>query len=290
MKRLLLLVLLLAIAQAGFSQMERERVSLDEPVDAMFKAPHVILMNSSKNLEKNTLHMMIKHVFDPVETGIQQLYGLDVQANIKLSLDYGVTDKLSVGISRSKFQKMYQARYKYTLFQQLKSGNFPVDILLAGNAGVNTTPNDKFDTFTNRMSYSQQAIFARKFSPSLSLQIAPTYVHYNLVDPGEYNDYFALGAGGRFKVTNRTSVNLEWVPVLTETSQNTYNSFSVGVDIETGSHVFQLFFTNSFGMDNQNIISHTSNDFFGDPFGQFRFGFNVNRIFLLGEKDEGLRW
>jgi hypothetical protein len=188
------------------------------------------------------------------------------------------------GFGRSNVNKEIDAFVKYKIIRQ-SSGlrNVPVTISWFSSAVVRTTPfenPDRKNYFSSRLYYCHQLLIARKVSDALSLQIAPTLVHRNLVaDSTQANDIYALGMGGRYKITKRSSFNFEWVPVPGNQLDPIYkNSLSLGFDIETGGHVFQLHFTNSKPMNEKGFITETTGNW---AEGDIQFGFNVSRIFSV---------
>ncbi|HKK44536.1 MAG TPA: DUF5777 family beta-barrel protein, partial [Balneolaceae bacterium] len=276
-------IVFLGITRAATAQLTPHLADVKHPVKGTFKAPTVILTNSVKNLYANTLNMSIYHTFGLVSSGVNQLYGLDSGANIRLGLDYGITDKLSVGIGRVRLGKIVDGRFKYTLLQQMKKdSNGPISLAVSGDLGITTDQKPFSGSYTtgDRMNYMLQAIAARKFSNKFSFQIAPIFAHYNRVYPGEHNNYFGVGLDARYKLTGHTALALEYIPTFNK-NPNTYNTVAIALNMETGGHVFQLFFTNSQSFDQQGLLRNTQNDFWA---GDFRFGFNINRIFWFKGK------
>jgi len=250
---------------------------------ATFKSTRVINMHSVENAAAGHLDFRISHRFGTINSGVQDLWGLD-QAYMRLGFEYGVTDKLMAGFGRSNVNKEIDAFVKYKIIRQ-SSGlrNVPVTISWFSSAVVRTTPfenPDRKNYLSSRLYYCHQLLIARKVSDALSLQIAPTLVHRNLVaDSTQANDIYALGMGGRYKITKRSSFNFEWVPVPGNQLDPIYkNSLSLGFDIETGGHVFQLHFTNSKPMNEKGFITETTGNW---SEGDIQFGFNVSRIFSV---------
>jgi hypothetical protein len=250
---------------------------------ATFKSTRVINMHSVENAAAGHLDFRISHRFGTINSGAQDLWGLD-QAYMRLGFEYGVTDKLMAGFGRSNVNKEIDAFVKYKIIRQ-SSGlrNVPVTISWFSSAVVRTTPfenPDRKNYFSSRLYYCHQLLIARKVSDALSLQIAPTLVHRNLVaDSSQANDIYALGLGGRYKITKRSTFNFEWVPVPGNQLDPIYrNSLSLGFDIETGGHVFQLHFTNSKPMNEKGFITETTGNW---AEGDIQFGFNVSRIFSV---------
>jgi len=260
------------------------RANVNKPVIATFKAPDVILFPSVKNLYANTLNMSIYHTFGLLNSGIKQFWGLDGGTNIRLGLDYGITDNLSVGLGRTSQHKIVDGRFKYSILHQMTEKGSPIDLSVTGDLGIITEPL-AFQgpyTFSDKLGYSLMFMAAHKFNEDFSFQISPAFVHFNRVFPTEKNNYFGVGLSGRYKLTDHTALAVEYMPVLNKTSTMT-NALSVAFNIETGGHVFQLFFSNSQSFDPQEIMRRTNNQ----AFKGFRFGFNINRIFWFkGAKRE----
>ncbi len=253
---------------------------------ATFKTSRLINGHSVENTQAGVLDAKISHRFGTVNGGLYDLFGLD-NASMRMGLDYGITDWLMIGAGRSTYQKQYDVFTKYKFLRQ-SSGKkkIPVSaaVMVAAMAQTQkwTDPN-RPNYFSSRMYYAAQLIVARKFSENTSVQIMPSWVHYNLVtNATDPNDIIAIGIGGRQKITKRISVNAEYYHQIPGYKfPNTANSLSIGFDIETGGHVFQLHFTNSRGMTERTFISETAGKW-GD--GDVLFGFNISRVFTLKKK------
>ncbi len=252
---------------------------------ASFKSNRVINGHSIENAAKGVLDMKISHRFSPVRNGLYDMFGLD-GATIRIGLDYGVTDRLMVGFGRNSREKIIDGFVKFKILRQ-SSGlrNCPVTLVYLADAQVKTVAfaePERNNTFSQRLFYTHQVLLGRKFSDRLSLQVMPTLVHRNLVaTQNESNDVFALGVAGRWKLTKRLALTVEHYYVapgqLAETSKA---PLSIGLDIETGGHVFQLHFTNTSDMTYKGFITETQEPWFGSPNG-IRFGFNVSRVFTI---------
>ncbi len=252
-------------------------------VTGTFKGVHVINMQTVEMPARGALNFIIMHRFGKLNDGAYNFFGLD-NATIRLGLDYGITNRLSVGIGRSSYLKTFDAYGKYKLLRQTDGNNaMPVTAdLLTGITSYTQKYSDKnYLNARYRTAYFTQLLLARKFSNRISLQVVPTWLHYNLVPlTRDKNDVFAVGVGGRIKITKRMSINAEYnfVPDNQLVSQERHNSLSLGLDIETGGHVFQLIFTNSQAMTEPQYIGQTTGRWSkGDIF----FGFNVSRIFNI---------
>lgn len=254
-----------------------------EYTTASFKTDRVINLHSLENTAAGNLDIKISHRFGFFSGGAYELFGLD-QASIRIGGDYGITDRLMIGAGRSSYEKTFDAFAKFKLLRQSTGAKkTPVTLCLFGSAAVKTIkPSDptRVNYFSSKLYYTGQIIIGRKFSKAFSLQLSPTIVHRNLVDKAsEKNDVLALGAGARFKLGKRTSLNAEYIYVLPNQLAPEYrNSVSIGFDIETGGHVFQLHFTNSTSMIEKGFIAETIGDV-GN--GDIHFGFNIARTFNI---------
>lgn len=275
-----------------FKQAEDESKKKDaqttEIVTAAFNGTRVINGHSVETTKRGVLDFQIRHRFGFINTGLYDFFGLD-NATERMSFDYGITDRLAVGIGRSTFQKQMDGFIKYRLLRQstgYKAMPISVTLLAAGIVKTikNTDPTKPL-TGTDKTSYAYQAIIARKFNKKTTLQLMPTLVHYNLVPKAtDPNDMFSLGIGARQKISRRFALTAEYYHQFNKFDG--YNSsLALGVDIETGGHVFQLHFTNSTGMTEPTFIHETSGDFFK---GDIHFGFNISRAFTL-TKNKGSR-
>jgi hypothetical protein len=220
------------------------------------------------------------HRFGQLNQGAYNLYGLDF-ATLRLGFNYGITDRLSVGIGRSSLDKVFDGSLKYKLLMQTEDNRMPVSVSIYSSlAYISLMYADKpYLTSQYRMIYTNEFLIARKINQGLSLQLTPVWMHFNLVPtPEDKNDVFAIGAGGRLKITKRMSINAEYNYLLPNQVQSTkvYNSLSLGVDFETGGHVFQLVFSNAQGMIEPYYLAKTT-DSWGK--GGIYFGFNISRVF-----------
>lgn len=304
MKKTYLLIFFFTLFTASLlSAQEGDLLSLlgeDKTTDyttATFKTNRIINGHSIENTAAGVLDFKISHRFSPVRQGVYDIFGLD-GATIRFGLDYGITDRLMVGIGRSSHEKIVDGFAKYKLLRQSKGKkNMPITLSYLIDAQIKTI---KFDDdsrnnyFSSRVYYTHQLLIGRKFNERLSLQLMPTVVHRNLtISPEDKNDVFAIGAGGRIKLTKRLALNAEYYFVPEGQIVGNYaNSLSVGVDIETGGHVFQLHFTNSRDMTYKGFITETSEDWFfkndeDRMLSGIRFGFNISRVFTV-RKPKGL--
>jgi Membrane bound beta barrel domain (DUF5777) len=253
---------------------------------ATFKTTRISNGHSVEVLPAGVLDAKIQHRFGSMSNGAGTFFGLD-DASIRLGVDYGITNRLMTGIGRSTYQKQVDAFLKYQLVRQMVSGGSPVTVTALASAMIRTDNYDENLTyepyFSDRLSYALQLMVARKLSEGISLQLMPTLVHYNIVPKStDPNDIISMGIGGRFKLTKRTSFNVEYYYNLPDYKfEGTRNAITFGFDIETGGHVFQLLFTNGQGVAERPFISETTGDFWD---GDIHFGFNISRVFQIGGK------
>jgi len=296
----LILILLSLLSSAAFAQADSLMDMLNndtksnkkEAVTATFKATRIINSSTMENLAAGVLDFRISHRFGQLNQGAQNFFGLD-NATTRLGLDYGVTQWLMLGIGHNTLNKENDGFMKIKILRQ-KINGLPISLSYAGAISVLGPPvpsvpaGDKW-YFSNRLYYTNQLLLARKFSDKLSLQLMPTIVHYNLVDSSKFsNNTFALGIGGRVKVSRRIAITGEYYyrfnnADLLYSGVKTYNSFSIGADIETGGHVFQLFFSNSPGMTERTFIGQTTDSW---EKGELHFGFNISRVFTVVKPKE----
>ncbi len=265
--------------------LESETESTTDYTTATFKTTRLINGHTIENVGKRVLDVKISHRFGKVNGGGYELFGLD-NATMRMGFDYGITNYLMVGIGRSTYQKTYDAFFKVKILRQSKGKrNMPITLSYVPTIALKTIrfeDTSRTNYFSSRLFFTHQLIIGRKFSESTSLQLMPTYTHRNLVQLAtEPNDLIAIGIGGRQKLSKRVSLNFEYYYQLPDYKLlNTTNSLSVGFDIETGGHVFQLHFTNSQGMSERTFITETTGLWEkGDIF----FGFNISRVFTIGK-------
>jgi len=248
-----------------------------------FKGTRIINGQSVETKAKGALEFIFSHRFGAINSGAYNLWGLD-DAFVRLGLEYGLTDRLGIGVGRSSTDKTFDGFLRYKVARQSKGArNFPVTITAIGNTYIKTSPKadeNPLLVFEDRVSYVAQVLIARKFTPNFSAQLTPIFVHRNTVEQStENNDDYALGIGARYKITRSMALSGEYYYRLNP-HENTpyYNSIGFGLDVETGGHVFQLLFTNSLGMNERAMVTETDGDFFA---GDIHFGFNISRTFQI---------
>lgn len=291
MKKILLVLLFPFVA---FSQddllKDIEVVDSNQVVTSAFKSLKIVNLESTKLASKGDFYFVVAHRFDYFNNGFEDFFGLD-NANTQLKFLYGINEWLTVHLARSGFQKTYDLAAKYRLVTQKENGT-PFTIVGFNSIAINSELKEKDYPklkFENRLSYVAQVLISRKFSEKLSLQLAPSFFHENtlrdildtnnqpvLPNPQD-NSQFAVGIGGRYKLTSRWSVNADYAAHLNRASSAiTKNPLSIGVDLETGGHVFQMHFTNSRAMHEAGFLGQTTGDW---GKGEIAFGFNLVRVF-----------
>jgi hypothetical protein len=280
-------------SQDLMDMLESEEIAISEPekIAYTFKAIKLINANTIETTKKKTLEFSITHRFGNMDLGNgdgkHTLYGLDNASNIRFSLDYGLTDKLSIGFGRSKTNEHLDWNLKFRFLEQ-KKGGMPVSVAYFTNLALTPVANIPDNDFANRLSYTHQLIIASKISRGISLEILPTLLHRNYVrflgyhpDNGstDENDLMALGFGGRFKITKRMTFLVDYFLTFSEfraSGNDFYNSLGVGVEIETGGHVFHINLTNSSGIIENDFLPDTRDSWGNDG---YKMGFNISRVF-----------
>lgn len=245
-------------------------------VPPAFKGLQIVTAQSTKLAAKGDLYFVVAHRFGDVSEGFDNFFGLD-DAATKIGFIYGLSDNLSLSLSRETFMKTYEGAIKYRIIKQ--SEKFPVEVVGYHTVALNSEL-DKDDfpklEFSNRISYLSQLLISRRFSESFSLQLSPSYVHKNLYMPNtDEKDQMLAGFGGRYKISKRVSINAEYFVNFSE-SDVYKNPASLGVDIETGGHVFQLLFSNSQVNSDIGYLTNATGDW---GKGNIYFGFNLYRVF-----------
>jgi len=282
MKKILLALFLapcLALAQNDLLE-EIDTITVQDDYEiAAFKGLKIVNFETTKMAPKRRLYFVVSHRFGSIKSGIEEFFGLD-QAVTRLNFIYGITDGVNLGVSRSSFEKTYESSLKLRLLRQSENGS-PFNIvsfntvLLNGALDKDNLPGL---TFKHRLSYVIQALISRKMNQKLSLELIPTFFHDNLVTlDAQDNSQYAIGFGGRYKISNRVSLNADYGLHLNRATNSPFkNPLSVGIDIETGGHVFQLHFTNAQPMNISTVLNQATGDW-GKA--DIYFGFNLLRIF-----------
>lgn len=292
-KAALLSAIFLLLSGSIFSQdldslMNAETTSSEKVATATFKSTRIINGHSIEQMKNRQLEFRISHRFGTLNEGTYGLFGLD-QSVIHFSLEYGINNWLMAGIGRGSVNKTYDAFGKVRILRQSTGErSMPIHLSYFASVELNTLhfperPEGTSNYFSSRLAFVQQLLIARKINENLSVQLTPTFIHRNLVKTTlDMNDIYALGAGARYKLSKRLSVNGEYYytyqPNAEHLDPRTYNVMSVGVDIETGGHVFQLMLTNTQGMREGTFIPATLGSWDN---GDIHLGFNISRVFAL---------
>ena len=252
-------------------------------MSATFKDTRIVNVQSNETPAEGVLHFVIAHRFGTLSAGIYDLWGLD-NAQMRMALDYGITDRLAVGVARNTYQKTLEANVKARVLRQTNGPEaFPISVTwysVAMANGLRVSEDDQPYPVSRRLSYVHQAVLARKMNEKLSLALVPSFVHRNVVqESGDAHDLFLMGVGGRYKLGPRLSLNGEYHHFLTQTFGDAFSpSLSLGVDIETGGHVFQLHITNARGMFERSFLAEPAGSWAN---GDLYFGFNLSRVFTV---------
>jgi hypothetical protein len=291
MRRLAVILLLIQVTSGLFAQddlmdlLEQDSIPEVNYAGATFKSTRIMNGHSIEKMPAGQLDFRVSHRFGLLSSGPYEFFGLD-QSNVHFGFDYGINDWLMLGIGRGTYEKTFDAFAKFSCLRQSSGARvMPVSVSILSSVALKSTrwsDPERDNYFSSRLSYVGQVLIARKISQGLSVQITPSYVHRNMVltelDP---NDLFAVGAGGRIKITRRISFNAEYYYLANPKaamSQKIYDPLSLGFDIETGGHVFQLIFTNSLAMIEKGFIGETTGNWLK---GDVHFGFNISRVFTL---------
>ncbi len=308
-------VFLFAVLSSGafaqddmLSMMEESQPKTHEKVVATFKGSKVINAQTTETVKARTCDFNIAHLFGNIGVqsngGVHSLYGLDNVSDVRFGFDFGITNNLTLGIGRSKQSEMIDGLVKYRILTQTTDNHIPLSLAVYSDLGYNPQSAPKFydGLATNtdfkqkeihRISYVSQIIIARKFGSRFSMELLPTYQHRNYVlatinannGAAETNDLISMGAAVRYKLTNRLLIIADYFYTFSKYRNNNttpafYNPLAIGLEIETGGHVFHLNFTNVSGIVENNFIPKTTDSWLK---GGFKFGFNISRVFNVGK-------
>lgn len=280
-----LVLVVSALAQEKDLLSELENKAGDRQwVTGAFKSTRVINAHSMEILGKGVLDVRILHRFGLISSGGGQFFGLD-QASMRIGLDFGLSRNVMIGVGRSTFRKELDVFVKARIIRQSEGSHAsPLSVLLAFGGTLRT---EKYfflpkPGFAERSGAYLQLIAGRKFTGKWSLQLSPI-VLYSGTPFNSRGDQWLLapGIGTRYKLNKRVALTLDYHVPLAKMDSIYTKPLSVGFDIETGGHVFQLHFSNSAGMNERAFLTETTGAFFK---GDIRFGFNLSRIFQVGKK------
>ena len=262
-----------------------------QAVTAAFKSSRLILSQTSTMVKKNDLDFKVIHRFGDiggVDGGSKTLYGFDNSTDIYIGFEYGISDRLNISFGRSKYEQLIDLQLKYAFLQQKEKDGSPFSISGLIKTGftpykVNTTI---FDSYGNRFSHFVQAIISRKFSPNLSLQVTPGFLFRSVVlGAGDEKTMFSTGIAGRYKFTKRFGVVADYYFINSDYRKNNpntsfYNPLGLGIEIETGGHVFSMNFANAKAIAENNFLPNSTSSW---GKGQYRFGFTISRMFTFNK-------
>jgi hypothetical protein len=291
-KTLITLFLMVIVSFAGaqdlLNELQNSGEQEKEYTEQTFKGTRVVNGFSIETKGQGELEFIISHRFGRLNSGGYEFFGLD-QATIRLGFEYGLTNRLGIGVGRSKLNKIYDGYLKYKLLQQAKGGGSPITVTVVGTTGLLTYDSNRFKPTSPKLTvrqgsyFSGHALIARKFSPAFSMQVSPVLLHANLVSVGETKTLGSIGVGARYKLTKSLSINTEYFHRLNAPDDFYKNCVGLGIDIETGGHIFQLIFSNTSGMVDRTYLGNTDGDI---ARGDINFGFNLTRTFQAGKKKE----
>ena len=288
--KLIVIFLYLTAVMTSFGQddllgiLNEESETKQEFIESAFKGTRVANAQSLEIPKPKILQFMIQHRFGSIENGFYDLFGTDY-AMIRYDFHYGLNEKISFGLGRSSFDKIYDVFLKLKLVRQYKgSRSVPVSVLYYGDIGVETMRKSEDyspfnNNFLNRLIYINQLIIGSKINRNLSIEVLPTSIYRNLVPSIEMkHQQFSLGMAGRYKLTSRFSVNADYFFPLGDRSSDFINSFAIGFDYETGGHVFQVMISNAQGSYENTFIENANGDISKN---RLYLGFNISRAFSL---------
>ncbi|REE82290.1 hypothetical protein BX611_1837 [Lutibacter oceani] len=261
-------------AQEDEKKDEKVKEKVERPA---FESSFIVDNPTNVLFSKNSLEVTMQHRFGTINGGTNDMAGFWAPSNIRIGLTYAIHERLTIGYGTTKFNRLQDFNWKVALLRQTRSGSMPFSVSYYGNFTIDARSKENFNMIQDRYSYFNQLIIAKRFSPNVSLQIAPSVSHYNLVDGDTMkNDMVAVSFGGRFKVSPQTSILLDYSQPITKFESDPKPGVSIGAEFATSAHAFQIFLTNYNGLVSQKNYMYNQNDFFN---GDFLIGFNITRIY-----------
>jgi hypothetical protein len=283
MKKLSFLYIFLLISPLAMLSQEMEKDSVvDKPERAAFESSYIVDTPTDVLPIKNTLEVQMSHRFGTVNGGTNDLIGFWAPSNIRIGLAYSLHERLTIGYGTTKFDRLQDFNWKVGILKQTRSGRIPVNVSYFGNFTIDARKAENFLVEQHRYSNFHQLIISRRFNSKLSLLVAPSVSHYNLVPQRMRNDVIALSLGGRYKISPQTSILVDYThPFIhhlddVDFDMDPEDGLSLGVEFRTSSHAFQLFISSYQGIVPQKNIMFNQNNF-GD--GDFLIGFNITRLY-----------
>lgn len=294
MTALLLSVLLVAQISVFAQDETTEEKPAERPARAAFESGLLFDGATTTLQPSKTLEMIIQHRFGSMDNGITDLYGIWAPSNIRLGLNYSILDNLTVGLGTTKFNKMQDLQLRYKVLQQTRSNKIPVTVVVYEVIGIDGSAESKFGVnykFSNRINYFTQVLISRRFNDKLSLQIAPSFTHYNSTDSLVDHDRFALSVAGRYKFSPQSSVIVsgdfpfhfqgmsEIREEINETLDPLRPNVCIGLEVSTSTHAFHIYLGTSQGiLPQENTINNRYVK--EEPFykGNIILGLNITRL------------
>lgn len=276
-KYLILLFAFLIVPFISIAQEEEEESKKDKVERPAFECSAIIDNPSNVLFSKNTLEVMMQHRFGLINGGTNDLAGFWAPSNIRMGVSYAIHERLTLGFGTTKFNRYQDFNWKVAILNQTRSNKMPVSLAYYGNFTIDARTKENFNLIQDRYSYFNQLIIAKRFSPKISVQVAPSISHYNLVSSTMKNDMVAVAIGGRYKISNQTSFMVDYSQPLTKFDDDDDNpkpGLSLGFEFATSAHAFQLFISNYNGIVPQKNYMYNQYDFFDND---FLIGFNITR-------------
>ena len=299
----LLILSFYAHAQEDLLQMAQEAGKTKDYVFATFKDTRIVNLQSIETTKKNSLDFLVQHRFGNAGVdAFHGLLGLDASRDIRIAFNYGLTENFDLNVGRSKMNELVDLGFKWRFLNQTADFKMPVSVALYMNGGLNAqsdasfyagvTDNSFSKRFVHRFDYVTQLIVASKINSKLSLELIPSIYHRNFVkgalnpntNVADENELLSIGGGFRYKLTKRFAILADYMYTFSAYRKDNpifpyYQPLSVGIEIETGGHVFHMYLSNSGGIRENNFIPN-SPDSWGN--GGYKLGFSISRSFWLG--------
>lgn len=275
--KLILFICATVFCSSIYGQEAEKKEKSNKPVRPQFESGYLIDNQTVLIKQPATLEFIIQHRFGTLNSETFDLGGLYAPSNIRMGLNYVIKKDLLVGIGSTKNSKLQDANVKWKFLQQTRSNSIPVTAALFGEAAYDARE-DIFDETTQRLSYFSQLIIARSFGRKISVQLSPSYSHFNIVDSLVEHSNLGVSFNGRYKFSSQSSVIFSADQNLTSQDEDVIEpkpNASLGIEISTSSHAFQIFLTTYNSIISQHNVLYNTNDFTD---GDFLIGFNITRL------------